>query len=88
MDHLVQRKQHRSPWGEKNHRGCSRSSYHQDPSEEKICAMMPDDKKAYTFSVCELLNKKLWDRKDIITIHIGLGACKNLLDQTGKCNVI
>ena len=45
--------------------------------------MMPTDKMAYTYTVCELMEKKLWDAKDIVTIHIGLGACKTLLDQEG-----
>ena len=47
--------------------------------------MIPDDNKnmAYTYSVCELMNKKLWDNKEVVTIHIGLGPCSALLDPEG-----
>ena len=41
------------------------------------------DDMAYTYSVCELMAKKLWNRREVVTIHIGLGSCNSLLDQEG-----
>ena len=86
MLNIVAGEKHDSPWGQKNLNGCSKSQYDhaQDASGEEICVMMPTDKMAYTYTVCELMEKKLWDAKDIVTIHIGLGACKTLLDQEGR----
>ena len=41
------------------------------------------DDMAYTYSVCELMAKKLSKQRQVVTIHIGLGPCGLLLDQEG-----
>ena len=79
----VEGKLHDSNWGEKNHRGCDQPihvTYH--GGWETVCAMNPIDSLAHTLTVCELMDQ-LWDKKDVVTIHIALGACKGLLDKDG-----
>ena len=51
--------------------------------EEEVCAMIPNENMAYTYSVCELMNKKLSMNRQVVTIHIGLGSCSALLDPEG-----
>ena len=46
--------------------------------------MDPLDDKAYTYeNVCELM-KQHWNRNESVTVHIGLGSCKSLLEPEGK----
>ena len=85
---IVDGKHHDAPWGEKIHHGCrKRHSSHpgsKSIQDEKVCAMIPGkDDMAYTSSVCKLMAKKLWDQRQVVTIHIGLGPCGLLLDQEG-----
>ena len=79
----VEGKLHDSNWGEKNYRGCDQSSHLKDwRTVETVCAMNPSDSLARTLTVCQLMDQ-LWDKKDVVTIHIALGACKSLLDKDG-----
>ena len=90
----VEGKHHDAPWGERNHHGCSKgkqAQYHRShydihggsALEEEVCAMLPDDGMAYTHTLCNLMDEKLRNKRDVVTIHIGLGPCSALLDQDG-----
>ena len=99
---VVEGKHHDAPWGERNHHGCRKgkqANYHRShydihggsALEEEVCAMLPDDGMAYTHTLCNLMDEKLRNKRDVVTIHIGLGPCSALLDQDGmylKVNVI
>ena len=84
--HLVEGKQHDAKWGKKEPGGCGHCDTQKNKTRcgQRMCVMNPLDNKAYTFdNVCQFMEQH-WDKRESVTLHIGLGGCKNLLDSEGK----
>ena len=74
---------HDANWGMREDCGKCKNE-DQEGCGQKICVMNPLAQKAYTFnSVCEFM-EQYWDKKEVVTLHIGLGECNNLLDHDGR----
>lgn len=70
---------HDFPWGKKAKDDCNRC-YKTDFCQQTLCVASPEDNKARTFeSVCRTM-EYIHDQRQVITLHVGLGKCKDLLN--------